>query len=109
MKTFRSFTSAQQRQVDEAVRITSTKAEIMVMNRKKEWHQAPIVRVVGDTGLHGDHRDDQAQTLAYGGGGRRPGRGKRGVGHGGEGGELRTSADQFNSFVVPNNHLSSVV
>ena len=38
---------------------------IIVLNRKNERHQAPIVRVVAATGLHGDQGDDQAPTLAY--------------------------------------------
>ena len=63
MQTLRSFTSAQQRQVNKAVRITSLKAEIIVVNSKNEWHQAPIVCVVASTGLHGDQGDDQALVL----------------------------------------------
>ena len=82
MKTLRIITSSQQRQVDEAVKITSTKAEIMVMNSKKEWRQAPIVRVVRDTGLHGDHGDAQAPTLAYRGEGGSQGEEKGGWGTG---------------------------
>ena len=83
MKTLRSFTSALQRQVNEAVRITSMRAEIVVMNSKNKWHQAPIVRVVASIGLHGDQGEDQAPTLADRGGGGRAGRGGRGTGRGG--------------------------
>ena len=82
MKALRGFTSALQRQVNEAVWITSTKAEIIVMNSKNEWHQEPIVRVVASTGLHGDQGEDQAPALADRGGGRRSGRGGRGGGRG---------------------------
>ena len=82
MKALRGFTSALQWQVNEAVRITSTKAEIIVMNSKNEWHQVPIVRVVASTGLHGDQGEDQAPALADRGGGRMSGRGGRGGGRG---------------------------
>ena len=51
MQTLRSFTSALQRQVNYAVRITFLKAEIIVMNSKNKWHQAPNVRVVASTAL----------------------------------------------------------
>lgn len=53
-KTLRSFTSALQRQFNEAVRITSMRAELIVMNSKNKWNQAPIVRVVASTGIHID-------------------------------------------------------
>ena len=82
MKALRGFTSALQWQVNEAVRITSTKAEIIVMNSKNEWHLAPIMRVVASTGLHGDQGEDQAPALADRGRGRRSGRGGRGGGRG---------------------------
>ena len=107
MKALRSFTNALQRQFNEAVRITSTKAEVIVMKSKNEWHQATIVRVVASTGLHGDQGEDQAPALADRRGGRRSGRGGRG--EGGDGGELRGPADNFKSIVVPINSLSSVV
>lgn len=86
--------------------ITSTKAEILVMNSKNEWHQAPIVRVVASAGLHGDQGEDQAPTLADRGEG-----GSQGeeAGKGGEGGELRGPADHFKSIVVLINPLFSVV
>ena len=64
MKALRGFTSALQWQVNEAVRITSTKAEIIVMNSKNDWHQAPIVRVLASTGLRGDQGEDKAPALA---------------------------------------------
>lgn len=79
MEDSKKFKSDLQRQVDEAVRITSLSIKIIVMNTTKEWHQAPIVRVVPSTCLNGHQGYDQAQTLADRGGGRRTEGGGRGV------------------------------
>ena len=78
MKPLRSFTSPLQRQANEAVRITSSRAHT-IMNSKNEWHQAPIVRVVASSGLAGEQGEDQVPVL--------PARGGRGVrGRGGSAG-----------------------
>ena len=58
------------------------------MNSKKEFHQAPIIRVITSKGLHGDQGEDQAAVIsggpwrgAAGRGGSRGG-GRRGAGRG---------------------------
>ena len=51
MMVFRGFNSCLERQTNEAVRITSSKAEV-ILNSKSEFHQAPIRRVVATAGLH---------------------------------------------------------
>ena len=43
MKVLRSFQSCLERQVNEAVRISSTEAE-HILNSRSEFHQAPIIR-----------------------------------------------------------------
>ena len=45
MMVLRSFNSCLERQTNEAVRIPSSKAEV-ILNSKSEFHQAPIRRVV---------------------------------------------------------------
>ena len=78
MKPLRSFTSPLQRQANEAVRVTSIRADT-IKNSKNEWHQAPIVRVVASSGLAGEQGEDQVPVL--------PARGGRGVrGRGGRAG-----------------------
>ena len=47
------------RQVNEAVRISSNQADIL-LNSKNQFHQAPLTRLVAVTGLHGDQGEDQA-------------------------------------------------
>ena len=99
MKALGSFKSCLQRQVNEAVRITSSKVEVVIMNSKNKFHQAPIIRVVTSKGLHGDQGEDQAPVLAGGpwrgaaGRGGREGGGRRGAGRGaaGRGGAGRGS------------------
>ena len=53
MKIVGQFRSCLERQTNEAVRITGSKAE-MVLNSKSEWHQTPLVRVIPVTGLMND-------------------------------------------------------
>ena len=50
MEVVGSFQSCLKRQINEAVRITSSQADF-IMNSKSEFHQAPIVRVVATNGL----------------------------------------------------------
>ena len=50
MKMLRSFKSCLERQMNEAVRIMITSADI-VLNSKSEFRQAPIIRVVPTNGL----------------------------------------------------------
>ena len=76
MKALRSFKSCLQRQVNEAVRISATKVEVVVMNSRNEFHQAPIIRVVAATGLHASQGEDQAPVIFAAG--RRGGRGSMG-------------------------------
>ena len=45
MRVLGCFSGCLERQVDEAVRIGSSKAD-SIMNSKTEFHQAPLVRVV---------------------------------------------------------------
>ena len=58
MEALRGFESCLQRQVNEAVRISSTKADL-VMNSKSEFHQAPIVRVSVAAGLQLGQGEEQ--------------------------------------------------
>jgi hypothetical protein len=83
MKTLRSFKSCLQRQVNEAVRISASKVEVVVMNSRNEFHQAPIIRVVAATGLHASPGEDQAPVILQAG--RGGGRGKTGKSQGGAG------------------------
>ena len=70
-------------QVNEAVRVTDSRADV-ILNSKNEFHQAPIVRVIVASGLHGEQEESQEATIttrAGPGPGRGPGRaGARGVG-----------------------------
>ena len=50
MVALNGFKSCLERQINEAVRITSSKAEL-VLNSKTEFHQAPIRRMVTTAGL----------------------------------------------------------
>ena len=95
MRTLRCFSSCLERLCNEAVRITSSEAEI-IMNSKSEWHQAPIVRVVPTTGLQVGQGEEEGSTSrgAVRRGGRRGGgatnlssrRGAGAAGGGGRGG-----------------------
>ena len=79
-----SFHSCLERQINEAVRITSSKADI-VMNSKSEFHQAPIVRVVATNGLQMEQGEQQGWVAVRGrGGGGRPGRGQQRRRNGGD-------------------------
>ena len=68
MKTFKYFNSCLQRQTNEAVRITLSRVEIIILNSRNEWHQAPIVRIVPTTGIYGDQGESQAPALGPQGG-----------------------------------------
>ena len=79
-----SFHSCLERQINEAVRITSSKADI-VMNSKSEFHQAPIVRVVATNGLQMEQGEEQGWIAVRGrGGGGRPARGQQRRRNGGD-------------------------
>ena len=91
MEALRGFNSCLQRQVNEAVRITNSKAEV-VMNSKSEFHQAPIVRVAVEAGLQlaqGEEEEVVARGRGRGGRGRGAGGRSRGAGRGGGGGRGR--------------------
>ena len=68
MTALRSFRSCPKRQVNEAVRISSRQADIL-LNSKSEFHQAPLTRLLVFTGLHGDQGEDQAGQAFPGDGG----------------------------------------
>ena len=76
MKPPRNFNSPLQRQANEGVRITASRAHI-IMNSKNEWHQAPIIRVVTSSGLAGEQGEDQVPVLPGRGG--TEGRGRGGI------------------------------
>ena len=63
MKTLKSFKSCLQRQVNEAVRISASKIEVVAMNSRNEFHQAPIIRVLAATGLHASQGENQAPVI----------------------------------------------
>ena len=81
MEVLKSFKSCLERQINEAVRITSSKADIQ-MNSKSEFHQAPIVRVVAARGLQAGQGEEEGWVAVRGRGrGARRGRcGARGEG-----------------------------
>ena len=58
MEVVGSFQSCLKRQINEAVRITSSQADF-IMNSKTEFHQTPIVRVVATNGLQAEQGEDQ--------------------------------------------------
>ena len=76
MKMLRSFKSCLERQMNEAVRIMITSADI-VLNSKSEFRQAPIIRVVPTNGLQEEQEEaSRSSTRARGfPGARRGGRG----------------------------------
>ena len=92
----RNFSSCLQRQVNEAVRITSSKADF-IKNSKSEFHQAPIVRVTVAAGLEREQGEEEGAGVRgswrgpRGARGRGAGRGRagraraRGAGRGGPG------------------------
>ena len=76
----RSFRSCMERQIDEAVRISSSQATVL-MKSKSEFHQAPMVRVVVTSGLHSSQGEEEGYVPI-----RRPRGGTRGTrGRGGRG------------------------
>ena len=76
MKMLRSFKSCLERQVNEAVRIMITSADI-VLNSKSEFRQAPIIRVVPTNGLQEEQEEASRSSSRARGfpGARRGGRG----------------------------------
>ena len=67
MKCLRSFNSCLERQVNEAVRIVITKAD-MILNSRSEFRQAPIIRIVPTTGLQEEQEGSRSNNLAMRGG-----------------------------------------
>lgn len=61
MKALRSFKSCLTRQVNEPVRILSSKAD-MLLNSKNEFHQAPLTRLVAVTGLQGSQEENESSA-----------------------------------------------
>ena len=79
MKVQKSFKSCLERQTNEAVRITCSKAEV-VLNSKSEFHQAPIRRVVTTAGLQALQGEEQGWVAVRGrGAARSTARGARGA------------------------------
>ena len=62
MKTLKGYRSCLDRQVNESVRVTRSKAHNL-LNSKNEFHQTPIIRVIAASGLHGDQGESQEATL----------------------------------------------
>ena len=87
MKILRTFDSCLDRQVNEAVRITITKLDIVIIS-KSEFCQAPIIRVVPTTGLQEEQEGSRSHSW-----GRGQGVGARGLARGrgfrGRGGDRR--------------------
>ena len=81
MEALRSFSSCLARQINEAVRISSSSATI-IMNSKSEFHQAPIVRVMVSSGLELEQGEEAPQRGRGRGAGRGRGRAGSGVGRG---------------------------
>ena len=86
MKALRSYRSCLMRQVNEPVKILSSKAD-MLLNSKNEFHQAPLTRLVAVSGLQGSQGENEmaaclmagrAATIRTG----REGRGGGGAGRG---------------------------
>ena len=82
MEALRNFSSCLQRQVNEAVRITSSKADF-IMNSKSEFHQAPIVRVIVAAGLEREQGEEEGAGVR----GSWTGQGHPEAGEQGEGGQ----------------------
>ena len=61
MKAVRSLKSCLTRQVNEPVRILSSKAD-MLLNFKNEFHQAPLTRLVAVTGLQGSQEENESSA-----------------------------------------------
>ena len=93
MEALRSFSSCLARQINEAVRLTSSSATI-IMDSNSDFHQAPIVRVVVSSGLELEQGGEEAPQRGRGmGAGRGRGRAGSGVGRG-AGGERQMGGDQ---------------
>ena len=82
MKTLKSYKSCLDRQVNESVRVTNSRAHAL-LNSKNEFHQTPIIRIVAASGLHGEQGESQEATIStsWRGRGQRGGR-ARGAGRG---------------------------
>ena len=65
MRALGSYQSCLVRQVNEAVRIGSSKAEC-IMNSKAEFHQAPLVRVVTVVGLEEEQGEREERRSRVG-------------------------------------------
>ena len=66
MEVVGCFKSCLERQVNEAVRIASSKAK-HILNSKSEFHQAPLIRQVVAHGLSGDQGEDLVVVRRRGG------------------------------------------
>ena len=75
MSVVGSFHSCLERQINEAVRISSNTAD-HILNSKSEFHQAPIVRVVATNGLQLEQGEEEVVVRGRGGG-RRAERGQK--------------------------------
>ena len=62
MKALRGFNSFLERQVNEAVTVTDSRADV-ILNSENKFHQAPIVRVIVASGLHGEQGESQEATI----------------------------------------------
>ena len=67
MSVVGSFQSCLERQINEAVRISSNTADY-ILNSKSEFHQAPIVRVVTTNGLQTEQGEEEVAVRGRGGG-----------------------------------------
>ena len=67
MSVVGSFQSCLERQINEAVRISSNTAD-HILNSKSEFHQAPIVRVVTTNGLQTEQGEEEVVVRGRGGG-----------------------------------------
>ena len=62
MRALRRFNICLERQVNESVRVTDSRADV-ILNSKNNFHQAPIVIVIVASGLHGEQGESQAATI----------------------------------------------
>ena len=84
MEALRNFSSCLQRQVNEAVGITPSKA-YFILNSKSEFHQAPIVRVTVAAGLEREQGEEDGAGVRVAKGGQvEPEAGEQGEGGQGE-------------------------
>ena len=69
MSVVGSFQSCLERQINEAVRTsTSSFTSDHILNSKSEFHQAPIVRVVTTNGLQTEQGEEEVAVRGRGGG-----------------------------------------